>query len=279
MDNIGTLIKERRKFMSLSQTQLANRSKVSQASVSRLENGDETMALDQFLSLLNTLCIEISDVFPKPLKSDINEITHALDRARKHQDTTEIEKIINAHPLQFWCKSPELHIYLIWHEAIIAHNRGETHEAIQKIERIHAQYHNIPACYEILAEVLNNLGNIHTDLTKRLYAYIKAKDLYLNSTKSNYQTYIKILVNLSNTYCKKHNYKQSLRHVNTAYRTLREHESTYQMTSLIIIECNAYHFLKQDDMCLDKLTGARSFFEHANELDKWEIYRNLFTTE
>lgn len=277
MENIGTHIKHRRKLMSLTQTELATRSLVSQASISRLENGDASMALEQFISLLHTLCLDIDDVFPNTLTADSTDIMHALDDARKHMDTKRIETILNSNPSKFWRKSPELHIYLMWHEAILLPCRGKAQEAIQKIERINTQYHNVPSCFEIVAQVLNNLGNIHTDLTRKLHAYNKAKELYLNSTKSNYRTYIKILVNLSNTYCKKKNYKQSLRHVNAAYDVLQDNESTYQMTSLTIIECNAYHFLKDYDKCIEKLLGARSFFEHANELERWETYKKLFT--
>lgn len=277
MDNIGTHIKHRRKLMSLTQAQLATRSAVSQASISRLENGDASMALEQFVSLLHTLCLNMDDVFPTTLTAEITDTTNTLDDARKLMDTKRIERILNAHPPTFWRKSPELHIYLMWHEAILSHCRGDTRDAILKIERITKQYHDVPTCYEIVAQVLNNLGNIHTDLNKKLHAYNKAKELYLNSTKSNYHTYIKILVNLSNTYCKKENYKQSLRHVNAAYEVLREKHSTYLMTKLTIIECNAHHFLNNYDTCMEKMNGSRSFFEHANQLEKWETYKKIFT--
>ena len=279
MDNIGTHLKLRRKFMSMTQSQLANRSAVSQASISRLENGDVTMAVSQFFSLLNTLCLDMNNVFPMILKSDITEITDSLDSARNNNDAALIEKIISSHSTQFWCQSPELHIYHLWHAAILSHSRGNKKDAVQKIERINMQYQNEPSCFLLLSQVLNNLGDMHTDLTTKLHAYNKAKAMYLTSTKSNYRIYINILINLSYTYGEKDNYKQLLRHVHIAYTVLREQESTYRMTELTILECNAYLSQNKYEACLDRFTSARSLFEHANQLEMWEIHKKIFSGE
>lgn len=279
MNNIGTYIKHRRQLMSLTQVQLAERSGISQAAISRLENADCSMPLNHFISILQALRLEVADVLPTILKNNIIEITRALDAARKSKDIGQIEMLLQSRPSSFWRESPELNIYLLWHEAIILHSRGDERTAFHKIKRIDHQYRNVPACYEIVAQVMNNFGNMQDNLNAKLHAYTLAKELYLKSARTSYHIYIDILVNLSNTYCKAKNYKQSLRHVTSAYAVLQENESTYHMTSLTIIECNAYYFQRNHDVCMEKLLGARSVFDHANQLEVWERYNNLFCRE
>lgn len=279
MNTIGTKIRHRRKLMALSQQQLAKRSGVTQSMISRLENTDTSIPLDCFISIINTLSLDITDVVPNVSKEKMTKTMDELDVARTNRDFEKIKQILNRHPVTFWNKCPELQIYRSWHDAILNYHDGEHDTAIRKIKRLIHHYQGIPACYEIMAQVLNNYGNIQTDVKQKARSYNNAKKLYQQSEQLNFQTYINILVNLGNTFCQLEKYKHSLRHVKEAYALLHEHNSTYHLTNLTIVECNAHYFQKNYDQCMDILLGARTLFEHSDQLILWQKYKELFTSE
>ncbi|MFC3899684.1 helix-turn-helix domain-containing protein [Aliicoccus persicus] len=279
MNNIGIKIKERRKLMALSQTQLAARAHVSQTMISRLENQDNTIPLEHFISIINVLSIDVTEVVPNATTEKVLIAMHMLDSARATRDLKSIRHILNSHPISFWNKSPELQIYKTWHEAIIDYHNGDVADAISKIKRLINQYMDIPGCYEIMAQVLNNYGNILTEPEQRVRVYTHAKKMFLKSAQQNYKTYINILVNLANLYCEMSNYKQSLRHVNEGYKVLHSQHSTFHLTKLIIIECNAHHFQKNYSKCMEILMGAQTIFMLSEQLELWQRYKELFTGE
>lgn len=279
MNNIGSKIKSRRKLMALSQTQLATRANVSQTMISRLENHDNSIPLEHFISIINVLSIDVTDVVPNATTVKMLKAMNMLDHARAEKDLVQMQQILKRHSLNFWNKSPELQIYRIWHDAIIDYHNGNVAGSISKIKRLINQYMDIPSCYEIMAQVLNNYGNILTEPEQRVRVYTHAKKLFLKSAQQNYKTYINILVNLANLYCEMSNYKQSLRHVNEAYKVLRSHNSIYHLTHLIIIECNAHYFQKNYTQCMEILNGAQTIFKLSEQLVLWQRYKELFTSE
>lgn len=279
MNTIGTKIRHRRKLMALSQQQLAKRSGVTQSMISRLENTDTSIPLDCFISIINTLSLDITDVVPNVSKEKMVKTMDELDIARTNRDFEKIKQILNRHPVTFWNKCPELQIYRSWHDALLNYHDGEHDTAIQKIKRLIHHYQGIPACYEIMAQVLNNYGIILSEDDQKARAYNIAKKLYLKSEQLNYKTYISILVNLSNTYCSMKKYKLSLRNVNEAYAILNKHDSTYQLTKLTLIECNAHYFQKNYDECMSIFLGIRTVFTQSNQLILWQKYEKLFTSE
>ena len=202
-----------------------------------------------------------------------------LDKARAARDLKSMRQILSSHSLNFWNKSPELQIYRIWHEAIIDYHNGDVEDAISKIKRLINQYSDMSGCYEIMAQVLNNYGNILTEADQRLRVYSRAKKMFQKSAQQNYKIYINILVNLANLYCEMSNYKQSLRHVNEGYKVLHSQHSTFHLTKLIIIECNAHHFQKNYTQCMEILNGAQTIFKLSEQLVLWQRYKELFTGE
>lgn len=279
MNNIGLKIKRRRELMALTQAQLAKYSGVSQATISRLENHDYSISLIHFITLIDKLSIDTMDVLPNDSMTKITKVMDDLDHARKTKDIDKLSRILRRYPIKLWISCPELQIYKEWHEAIIDYHSGSPSKAINKIDRIIHNYEHVPACYEILAQVLNNYGNIQTNTREKVSSYKHAKELYLKSEQLNYQTYIDILVNLANTYCQMKKYKMSLRQVNEGYEILNKNNSTYHLTKLTLVECNAHFFQEEYDRCMEILLGTRTVFIRSKEMDLWHHFKNLFTTE
>ena len=62
MDNIGEVIKNRRKQLGLTQRELAGIAKVTQATVCQIEKGDRKIQYKTAISLANALGLELSDL-------------------------------------------------------------------------------------------------------------------------------------------------------------------------------------------------------------------------
>jgi len=74
---IGQTIKEQRKRLNLTQAQLAEKADMHEKQISRIEAGTNLPKMDNFIKIINILCLEMSDFDikndekPNPIKDDL----------------------------------------------------------------------------------------------------------------------------------------------------------------------------------------------------------------
>lgn len=279
MEHLGFMIKERRELMSLTQEKLAQKADVSQSTISRLEKNDSNVRLLPFIKVLQVLNMEASDVITLDTVHNTQKYMAVLDEARRNNDNDRIRKILMSKSVTFWGQTPELHLYRIWHEAILLYRNNSKQAALVKLEKIIFKYQENKALYEILAMMSNNKGNMYQHNDKKINAYKFALKFYKESQRSNYCTYVDILLNLANTYCKLGRASQVRLYTEEAQQELLRNQSSYKWCELILLECNAHYTKGETKQCLEKINGSKSFFEYVNQLDKWEEYQKLFSSE
>ncbi|TVT28022.1 helix-turn-helix transcriptional regulator [Salinicoccus cyprini] len=266
MENVGEKIRGRRKMMAFSQLKLAENI-TSQSAISRLENDIFTIPLNELMDVLERLNLSMHDVFCGNEKTLGNIVREELDEARGELDYERMEQILKSYNKKFWNQSPEMAGYESWHRGLVKQANGEYRDALRLISKAIEKNQINEKMYEMIAEMHLAKGNIYNmNNLSGLDSYKEALYYYELSKKSSHKLVVKILYNLTVSFCEAEEHGKSLRYSNKALEILHKNESTYLICYIMYMKMSAMiHLGKQEEYVLFR-NNNRIFFEIYNKL-------------
>ncbi|MFC3419290.1 helix-turn-helix domain-containing protein [Salinicoccus hispanicus] len=274
MENVGEKIRGRRKMMAFSQLKLAENI-TSQSAISRLENDIYTIPLNELIDVLERLNLSIHDVFCGNYMTPFHIIQQELDECRVHGNYIRMEEIIESECDQFWRQSPELEGYHQWHLAIVEYSKGNLKEALSKINEAIAENDTNEWMYEKVAEMYLAKGNILSKMNiDAVEFYKEAESYYAHSGKKSFKLIVKVLFNLSISYCKRHEYGRAMKYADKAKKILQEKESTYLLCEILYNEVVSLNALGYSDEALKIIKKSEYLYKLGNKLELYEKLKN-----
>ncbi|MCG7331225.1 helix-turn-helix domain-containing protein [Salinicoccus roseus] len=270
MEDISGKIRKRRKMMSLSQEALAE-GVSSQSSISRLENGSFTISLGEFLEVMERLNLSMHDVFCSGEKTPGIIVREQLDAARKEQDYDRMEEILESERSGFWKQSPELEGYRSWHHGLVKQSKGQYRMALRMINTAIEMNQKNEWMYEAVAEMHLAKGNIYSQMKyDAIDSYKEAEKYYRHSDQKSFKLIIKILCNLSISYCRKNEYEKALKYSNKGINILQKNESTYLLCETFYNKVMALIALEETKEALEIIHQIEYLYESHQKLDMLE---------
>lgn len=266
MEDIGEKIRSRRKLMGYSQLKLAENI-TSQSAISRLENDIYTIPLNELIDVLERLNLSIHDVFCGDIKTPEHVIREELDEARKELNYDKMDLILKTYNKDFWNQSPEMKGYKLWHQGLVKQSKGEYRDAIRSINRAIEKNQRNERMYELVAEMHLAKGNIfNINNLNGLDSYKEALYYYEQSKKSSHKLIVKILYNLSVSFCEAGEHEKALKYSSKALSILHDNESTYIICYVLYMKMSALIHLNKCDEYKEFSKKNRIFFEMGNQL-------------
>ncbi|MFC3884600.1 helix-turn-helix domain-containing protein [Bacillus songklensis] len=215
---IGSIIRELRKMVGLSQKELAQ-GICTQAQISKLENGDEYPYSITLYEISKRLGVDMNyffDIIETPRLDYVAEVKNLIRQYIRKRDYDSVAHIVQREKESPLFQTPANKQFLMWHEGIcdyyVYKNKDKSlsklYEAITLTQTSHSYYK------EREIEVLNSVAIIHNeekefgravDIYKTALTQLK----YLPQIK-NEKIKIRILYGLSRTLTEMGEYKESL---------------------------------------------------------------------
>ncbi|PLR85074.1 XRE family transcriptional regulator [Bacillus canaveralius] len=213
---IGEKIKELRKLMGLSQTELA-KGICTQAQISKIEKGDVFPFASTLYLISQRLGVDVNYFFnigTTPRLDYVQEVTRLLNKARRNIDYQGIKEIINSeenNPL--FSQNRKNQQLLLWHKGICEYelNKNLTKAFILLDEAILLTHEKVWKEREIEIEICK--GNIYfeeKELDAALDVYLPAKEhLELLPHVQDETIKSRVLYNTARTFTRLQHYKAS----------------------------------------------------------------------
>lgn len=275
MENIGSKIQSRRKIMALSQTGLAEGIS-SQSTISRLENNNLTVSLNEFIEIVKRLNLSLHYLLCNGEELPYKLILEKMDDLRSAEDYSSILEILEMDSGEFWKQTPELEAYQYWHLGLIAYSNGELKTALNLISAAIKMSADNDLMYEAVAEMQMAKGNIYCALgMDSLECYKQAEEYYIKSSGKSFKLSVKILYNLSNNLYHKGEYKKAVKYCKKALGRLQENESTYLICEILNRKFLSLIQLGDQEKAFIKLSESKYLFhteKHKELFQKLENY-------
>ncbi|MCG1010613.1 helix-turn-helix transcriptional regulator [Salinicoccus sp. ID82-1] len=274
MENVGEKIRGRRKMMAFSQLKLAENI-TSQSAISRLENDIFTIPLNELMDVLERLNLSIHDVFCGNYLAPFHTIQQELDECRTSGNYIRMEEIIASECDEFWKQSPELEGYRQWHLGIIEYSKGNFKEALHEINKAIAKNSTNEWMYEKVAEMYLAKGNILSKMNIDAVEFYKdAEVYYAHSGKKSFKLIVKVLCNLSISYCKRRDYGRAMKYAVKAEELLQKNESTFLLCEILYNKVISLNVLGYSDEATEILEKSEYLYMMGNKLELYEKLKN-----
>ncbi len=257
-------------MMSLSQRRLSE-GITSQSAISRLENGQFTIRLDEFLAVMERLNLSVHDVFCNGDKTPGLIVRERLDEARRNQDYIKMTEILESERSMFWKQSPELEGYRSWHLGLVKQSKGEYRMALRLISTAIEKNQRNEWMYEAVAEMHLAKGIIYSKMKlEAIDSYKEAETYYGHSGKKSFKLIVKILCNLSISYCRLNNYEKAMKYSDKALDILQKNESTYLLCETLYNKMMALMVLGYRDEAIRMISQLEYLYSSHQKLDMLE---------
>lgn len=261
--SLGTLIKEKRKSLSMTQKELAEGICV-QAMISRIENNELTPSKKNLEKIARKLKVSVSyfnDDVIQVDSSNIN-ITELIKRIRgllSKREYDSINFILKAYKNDIK-KVGELRevMFFQWIKATVyEYSTGDSEAALKSLKEI-----TITADEkEISVEIINAIGRLHLirkEYTEAIEEFEKGL-VFSNDKTVDFKVRVKLLFNYSLVLSKTEKYRAMLDLLNEGIRILLKHESLFMLGDFYYQKGILFRRL-------DEYTEAIHYYNHAYSL-------------
>jgi transcriptional regulator with XRE-family HTH domain len=267
---IGEIIKQLRKFLGISQRELAE-GVCSQAQISKIENGNEIPSALILFLLSKKLKVDMSFFFElseNPRLDYVKDVTDMISLAKRKREYTTISELIKKernNPL--FTSNNEYKQYIMWHEGIcIYYLERNNNKALEILnESLKLTFTGKSLLQEREIEILNSIAIIHKDNCD----FEKAINLYkeaLNSLKYLPQVKdplikVKILYSLSKTFTDVGDFKQSLLYCDQGIEECKRAESLFLLGELHYQKGSNLYRMGLFEEGMEMIDKSKSIFE------------------
>lgn len=241
VDEIGSRIKELRRALKLSQSELA-KDICTQAQISKIEKGDVYPYASTLYLISQRLGVDVNyffDIGTTPRLDYVREVTRQLTLARRNSDYKGMAEIVKGeekNPL--FTKNIKNYQILLWHKGIITYMlHKDVKNALEFLSRAISITQVLDKIWsEREIEVLLSIGSVYfeeKEYKKALEVYFKARKYLLKLPYMNdYTLFCRLYYNIARTLTRLGQYRESAKYCREGIDWCVEKDNLYLLGEL-----------------------------------------------